>query len=526
MKYLICLLSMFLIVGCGTGSSSSGSNLKAIISVVNTPVVSPGSTTNIVVTNLSGTVLINPFVRLEPWLGQIATNKNLEYSGLLSQGESYTFSFALDNSESTTVIIRTYYQPLLNNPANGIIQANALNAQSSVNPNVTVNVAPDPLYLPLTQDILINADLWSDIPEIMSAGYAFEGIQGVPQGETYVIAAGGAWETVTTPNPPYRALTSAAAPSGISVGFGYPTYYADALPVVFSWPVLPSTVLPTDFSITLNTGEVVTPYVAAINPNLEFNERSVVVLFGSFGNRLIPGTTGAIYPVNVAVVSNLQLVGPNGPVSAVGLNKASTNAYEPDGGPTVIAAKLSVMNIMGEGIGCCNAFSSGYPNNGVSYYGEANAQYRLRLYTTGGFSPDGVAAVLPTDFATFFRIQVTSLDGTVSWITQPGVSYTLREGTIEVVGLADLGLAGSTINDAYLEDDDNYIDIVLKGDEAAMRRITAVEIPASGGYGRLYNPGGPGNNPTPGVIYSSPGPYRLQPVTMAIDNPLTVNYGN
>ncbi|MCC2624927.1 MAG: phospholipase [Burkholderiales bacterium] len=525
MKYFICLLSIFLITGCGNGGSSSNSNLKATISV-NNPTVSPGNTTNIVVTNSSNNVLINPFVRLDPWLTQIASNKNLEYPGLLLKGESYTFSFTLDNSESTAALIRTYYQLLLNNSTNGIIQANALNAHSAVNPTLTVNVAPDPLYLPLTEDILINADLWSDIPEIMSAGYAFEGIQGVPQGENYVIAAGGAWETVTTPNPPYRALTSAAAPSGISVGFGYPTYYADALPVVFSWPVLPSTVLPTDFSITLNTGEVVTPYVASINPNLEFNERSVVVLFGSFGNRLTPGTNGAIYPINVTVVKNLQLVGPNGPVSAVGLTKASTNAYESNSGPQLLAAKLSVMNIMGEGVGCCNAFSSGYPNNGVSYYGESNAQYRLRLYTSGGFSPDGVAAVLPTDFATFFRIQVTSSNGTVSWITQAGVPYSFPEGTIQVVGLADLGLAGSTLNDAYIEDFDNYIDIVLKGDVAAMRRITAVEIPASGGYKPFYNPGGPGNNPTPGVIYTSPGPYKLQPVTMAIDNPLTVSYGN
>jgi hypothetical protein len=525
MKQFICLLSILLIVSCGVGNPSSRSNLRATI-LVNQPVVSPGTTTNIIVTNLSNNILINPSVNLKPWLSQIATNQNLQYRGSLSYNESHTFSFTLDNSESTTVLIRTYYQLLLNNRTESIIQVTALNLEPPINPNLTVNVAPDPLYLPLLEDVLINADLWSDKPEIMSAGYGFQGIQGVPQGESYVIAAGGAWETVITPNPPYRALTSAAAPSGISTSFGYPTYYADAIPVVFSWPVLPSTVSPTDFSVTLNTGEVVTPYVASINPNLEFNERSVVVMFGSFGNRLAPGQRGAIYPINVAVVKGLKLVGPNGPVSAVGLAKDSSNPYEPNSGPTLLAAKLSTMNIIGEGIGCCTAFSSGYPNNGVSYYGVSNAQYRLRLYTTGGFSPDGVAAVLPTGFSTFFKIQVTHMDGSQSWITQTGVPYTFPEGVIEVVGLADLGLAGTAINDAYVEDFDNYIDIVLKGDEAAMRRITAVEIPASGGYKPFYNPGGPGNNPTPGVIYTSPGPYILQPVTMALDNPLTVTYGN
>lgn len=66
--------------------------------------------------------------------------------------------------------------------------------------------------------------------------------------------------------------------------------------------------------------------------------------------------------------------------------------------------------------------------------------------------------------------------------------------------------------------------ILLKGDEAAMRLITAVIIPASVLYSPLYNPGGPGNNLTPGVIYTQPGPYTYQPVTMAIDDPMTVSY--
>jgi len=57
-----------------------------------------------------------------------------------------------------------------------------------------------------------------------------------------------------------------------------------------------------------------------------------------------------------------------------------------------------------------------------------------------------------------------------------------------------------------------------------MRLITAVIIPASGGYSPLYNPGGPGNNPTPGVIYTQPGPTWTQPVTIAIDDPRTVSY--
>ena len=106
--------------------------------------------------------------------------------------------------------------------------------------------------------------------------------------------------------------------------------------------------------------------------------------------------------------------------------------------------------------------------------------------------------------------------------------HTIDGYSVEVVGLADLGLLsgdGIQYNDCYDEDHDNQIDIVLAGDEEAMRRITHVEIPATGDYDPLYNPGGPGNAPTPGVVYSMPSPRILQEVTIAIDDPMTVSYG-
>jgi len=43
---------------------------------------------------------------------------------------------------------------------------------------------------------------------------------------------------------------------------------------------------------------------------------------------------------------------------------------------------------------------------------------------------------------------------------------------------------------------DNYIDIIIDGDEEAARQITFVEIPAlEGGYQAFYNPGAPGSEP-------------------------------
>jgi hypothetical protein len=53
-------------------------------------------------------------------------------------------------------------------------------------------VYPTAGYLNLMQDILINADLWDKEPRIFTANYAFEGIQGVVNGniESYATAAG------------------------------------------------------------------------------------------------------------------------------------------------------------------------------------------------------------------------------------------------------------------------------------------------------------------------------------------------
>lgn len=515
--------------GGGCGSDAASPTPGPATATVNTPLYSPGHTTEIIVRNTSTNAMVNPSVTLASWLSTIATDQNLALQGEIAPGEIYTFSFSVSDSEADILASRANYQYLVSNETSAQIQVSAENLADPINPELNVEVPPDPFSLVLWEDIITNADLWSDQPEMMSAGYGFEGIQGVLQGESYVIAAGGAWETVLTADPPYTALTSAKTPTAVSLAWGYPTYFADAMPICFSWPVLPSTVDRSNFAVTLNTGEIVTPYVASITPNLEYNERSCVVIFGEFGNRLSPGTEGAIYPSLVSIVDGLQLVGPNGPVSAVGLSKESTNPYTPNGGPTLNAAKLSVMSIAGEGVGSNNAFSAGYPNNGAIMYPTINPQYRLRIYTTGGFSPDGVAALWPTDFSNFLQV-VANEGGTDTFMTQTNVPYTFSAGSITIVGLADLGLYTDPLNDAYTEDNDNYIDIVLEGDDAAMRLITTVIIPTTGSngiggsYQPFYNPGGPGNNPTPGVTYTSPGPAWSQPVIMAIDDPLTVTY--
>lgn len=399
-------------------------------------------------------------------------------------------------------------------------------------------VPPTGTYLTLREDVLTNADYWEDEPRILGAGLGFTDIIGIPglsssdlnTQRLSVLDAGGAWNTVvTTVNPiPQRAYTSAVTPSGVANNYGWPVQYCDGLPIEFSWPVRPSTVDARDFRVHLNDGTVVTPKVASVTPNLEYNERSTVVIFGGFGNRKAPGEKGARYPVFFEIVPDdtpMQLVGPGGQIaSAVGLTfgdgTTPRTAYNPGNGPTLVAAKLSRMSTSGEGAPA--PFSGQLPNDGVALYGDA-AEYRLRVLTTGGFSPDGVRSVYPTEFSRYFRVLAVDAQGNDHWIEQAGETYQIDGGSLTVLGLADLGLAQESYDEGYVEDHDNQIDIVISGDESAVRAIRMVELPSSGAYSPMYNPGGPGNDPEPGTIYSEPSPLIQQPVTLALDNPMTVN---
>ena len=394
-------------------------------------------------------------------------------------------------------------------------------------------------YQLLKQDILIEADCWDVQPRMIAAGLGFTSIIGVPGldvtqptlSESLTRAAGGTWNSVANPSgaiPTLGAFTSAVTPQGVAVTYGVPVVNCDGLPVEFSWPILPSTLDATDFKVTLNDGTTVTPQTAGINPNFDFNERAVAVLFGKFGNRFGPDDPRARYPVSVEVVADgtpLQLMGPNlQRFVAVGLKAMSNGtpytdpevAPERRGGPRLVGAKLTRMSAIGDGAPSFLRFAT--PNDGIALYG-GRAQYRLRVYTSGGFSPDGVRAMFPTEFARYFRLRAGN-----QLLTQTDVPYSVNGGSLQIVGLAELGLALPLYDDTYQEDQDNQIDIILEGDEKAMRAITQVEVPSVAPYSPLYNPGGPGNQPTPGVRYSAPSPPHTVDVLIALDNPLTVTY--
>lgn len=391
-----------------------------------------------------------------------------------------------------------------------------------------------PLYELLMRDILVNADLWSNDPEILSAEYSFDGIAGIdPLTEENRRKAGGARYTAKCADGTSKNFTSGAAVLGIQVRFGYPVIRGDAMPIVFSWPVLPSTVQRTDFEIELNTGDIVAPASLSIFPNQDYNERNTIIVFSpDFGNRKFPNETGAIYPVRVRVVEDeipLQLFGPDGPVSAVGLTY-ETKYHPYVNGTTLLKAKLSHMNETGDdnddGVVLTGGFSG---NNGRAIYGD-EATYRLRLLTGNNNSPYGIKNIRPNEFGKCFQLAVMNGTGTSKTeiiLTLTGKTYMIdNKYPLKVLGLAELGPPSTKApyDDCYNEDSDNQIDIILNGHQEAMRRIVGVIAPASKPYYAFYNPGGPGLDPFPEVRYTAPSKYERIPVIMALDDPMTVTY--
>ena len=384
---------------------------------------------------------------------------------------------------------------------------------------------------------LKEADYWSDEPLILSAGMGFEGIIGWPEvNEETVREAGGSWYgSVMCTNgedPPAGAYTSTVSTAGVELFYKGTAKDDDGLPIVFSWPVATETVDLTDFQFTLNTGEIVFPNSAGMLPNWELNERNTVVVFGDFGNRGLSSEEGAIFPVRLDIVEDetpLLLIGPNDQeFNAVGLSW-ETDASPYDSGPKLVGAKLNHVGseAMGEGGLGVGERSGVLPNDELSLYDEAD--FRIRVLTTGGFSPDGITGLTPTMFEDFFRIHANGSNGEVVLLEKVGQEYLVAGGTLRIVGLSDLGQKenpdeGIFYDDCYAEDRDNYIDIILVGDETAARNITHVEIPSlEGGYNAFYNPGGPGPEPFEGVRYTAPGPADLEPVINALDNPMRVS---
>jgi hypothetical protein len=437
-------------------------------------------------------------------------------------------------------------------------------------PVTSLNVSAEPgaaggqAYGPVGQaqhrDILIASDLWSRTPRIMGVTLNFSDIIAVPgydntkgaqtyeQARAAVLAAGGAWNDNVSCvshldwSTKSWAFTTAIGATQYQQGWGpaFTQTNMDIVQVQFSWPPRPSTLNGSDFEVTLSDGSIISPSNATVGPNFEYNEGTTVVLSDNrMGNRLPKSDPAALYPVSVRIVADatpLQLVGPKGRlVSAVGMT--GTNDRTPYDiqstdptkwtGPRMIAAKLTRMSTNGEN-GPRILKNGLLPNDGVAIFGAANAQYRVRIATLGGaFSPDGLRAMYPNEYRRFFQLVARSESGKLVRLLRSNHEYLVDGEPITVVGIADRTVKATPaeFNQCLQDDSENQIDIVLKGSEAAMRKLVAVRVPAQGnGYHPLYNDGGPGATPQAGVRYTAPSPRQTIRLINGLDNPLQTTF--
>ena len=399
-------------------------------------------------------------------------------------------------------------------------------------------------YDQLRRDIIINADIYGGQakPEILGAGYGFEGILGIPGLQTaddiekaYAAGAGVVSSLLDLDDVPLRNITSGTSNIGL-VASGYSNdpiteSYMDAMPIEFSHPILPSSVDPNNFELELNTGRKVNPLYAALNPNYEFNERQTVVVTGYFGNRLGSDAVGAEYPVKLTIVESsnpLQLVTPAGLFEATGLSKESNNPYDTYNGPSLVGAKLSKLSLAGDY--APDGFDNAVKNHGVEYYGNNKKFYRLRLFTSGGFSPDGVSGFLPDQFSQYFQINAKKADGSLQKISSASKRYEVNGGTVKVLGIADLG-QGKDVDSDYLysEDHDNQFDIIIKASSrkaAASLKNVILPDPRLGTHSPIYNPGGPGSSSDRSTTFTEPNGGQVISIENAVKASNTVSWAS
>ena len=399
-------------------------------------------------------------------------------------------------------------------------------------------------YTELHRDIIIAADIYGGInsdPRILAASMGFEGIIAIPglNSEADIQVAYDAGAGVVDdllgldPAAPIRNITAGNSQTGYQFG-GYANNlvseaFLDAMPIEFSHPVLPSSVLPENFRIRLNNDETVIPLYVGLIPNFDFNERQTIVAMGYFSNGLPTNNADAIYPVQFDVVNSdnpLQLVTPSGLFDGSGLTATSSNPYDPLNGPKLVGAKLSRLSLAGD---YTNPSIFNGANHGVESYGNGKDLFRLRLFTSGGFSPDGASGLLPDDFSKFFQLTARNSKKEEINISESNTVYGVRGGSIEILGIADL--AGDLVGEEYLyvEDHDNQFDIIIRAtSRKAAKSIKSVILPDPelGTHSPIYNPGGPGTNPVEGFLYTQPSPGQVIDVEHALKDPGVVSWAS
>lgn len=392
-------------------------------------------------------------------------------------------------------------------------------------------------YAQYNCDIIVNSNLYSNEPKIISAG-GFSFLQaGMILNKKNIEDTEGNWNDLLDPNTDiFRAITTSGDPRGYySSVFPTTAIKFDNIPICFSFPILPSSVDPSQFLILLNNGLYVKPIEFTFSPNTKFNEKQCIVVCGYFNNKITTGPN-AIYPVSLEIVEasngkRMMAVGPNGLYDMTNKTVNCSNPYtDPLEIASVILTKYNlpgIFNYLGD-IGCgVNKIED--INSPYKLYGS-DAEYRIRIFTKGGYSPDGITSMFPDSYEKYFYLQYKNpITGEITDLKKSNHKYLFNNETtyVEIIGLADLGIKQSSYNQTYLEDHDNQIDIVLKGDKSVIENIVYLVVPSDGNeYTKFYNPGGPGPTPIKNIKYTLPSNYQKINIINNLENPNCVSWIN
>lgn len=395
------------------------------------------------------------------------------------------------------------------------------------------------------REIILAADLWSPFPKILSGEPGFQGIVGISaQNQGVVEATGGAWNSnlnvcpLSGLNAPAKVRT-ASIPAQFIANMYDCTCKAnlfDGLPLCFSWPIVPSSIKRDFIQYTRSDGAVFSPRCISGRPNFEYNERHCIVMFDNFMTRAVPGEPGRLYMKKIEVIGDLMLVGPNGTrVSAKGMsNEPSSDKTSYQSGPFIMASRLDRLNNIGETSAILPSATSA-ANSGLDLYGdqcdsEYDYKYRLRIFFSGGMTPDGVTNLKPTQFADYFTIKLKT--GFKVEDTSPNmVTYNEITALMSVLGLADLGSKQDQYDDCYEEDKDNYIDFIIcvSGPETEAEANLFIQVVdgviAFEKQKYLFTPGGPGQTPTLGTRYTAPsGPNQYVATNVDVEGHFKTTY--
>lgn len=403
--------------------------------------------------------------------------------------------------------------------------------------NIEFKTAEQYNYSQYNCDIIVNSNLYSNEPKIISAG-GFSFLQAVMiLNKKNVVETEGNWNDFLDPNTDnFRAITTSGEPRGYYGSlFSTTATKFDNIPICFSFPILPSSVDSTQFLIQLNNGMYIKPLKFTFSPNTKFNEKQCIVVCGYFNNKITSGPN-AIYPITLSIVEatngkRMMAVGPNGLYDMTGKTVNCSNPYsEPLEIASAILTKYNlpgIYNYLGD-IGCgINKIEDS--NSSYELYGN-DAEYRIRIFTKGGYSPNGIISMFPNYYEKYFYLQHKNpITGEITDLKKSNYKYLFDNCTkyVEIIGLADLGIKQSSYNQTYIEDHDNQIDIVLKGDQSVVENIFSLIVPSDGNeYTKFYNPGGPGPTPIENIIYTMPSEYQKIDIINNIENPNSVSWIN